>query len=181
MAGTSASGSSPYCSVEQFLRRYDRRSVAELLSDDLTPVALGDLEDRETLADLLAEASGLIESAACLGQRYLIDESRNDLAALTDNSAAFLAGMVAHLTMHVLWNRRPALMAPGSEPPLARKAEEFLERLRLGERVFGILESHQAAQLDADRETNAEVERRNGPVIIAQRFFGTRVNRELPG
>ncbi len=177
---SAASGNSSYCSPGQFLFHYDVRSVCELLSDTGTPVSQDDVEADEKLTAILAEASGEVESAACLGQRYVIDETRNDLAALTGNSAAFLAGMVAHLAMYSLWCRRPAMMMNVEPPPLFKKAEKFLEQLRLGERVFGILEAHKAAKLEAGADTAADVEARNGLVVEAGRLFGTRVNRSRP-
>lgn len=163
------------------MKRYDARSVAQMLSDDDTPVAAGDLATNETLQALLAEASGEIESAACAGQRYVIDDNRNDLASLTGNSAEHLAGMVAHLTAYLLWCRRPNFVTPGGPPPKAQEAKDFLERLRLGERVYGILEAHRSANLQAQLQTPAEVETRNGVEVQADRFFGTRVDRNQPG
>ena len=174
---TAASGSSAYCTVTQFLQRYDTRSVRELLSDTGTAVSTSAVADDTTLAALLKEASGEVEAAACAGQRYVINSSQNDLSSLTNNSAAFLAGMVAHLTMYRLWCRRPAMMANVPPPPLYDRAQEFLEQLRLGERVFGILENHEAAALDADQESQQDVEDRQGVVFNAARLFGTRVNR----
>lgn len=172
---TSASGDAPYCTVEQFLQRVDRRSVRQLLSDTGEPTSDGALEDSATLQALLKEASGEVEAAACAGQRYVIDSTRNDLAALTGNAAEFLAGMTARLAYHVLWLRRPN--PSGGLPADVQRALDFLEQLRLGVRVFGILENHQAAALDADVETSAQVESRGGLSVAASRFFGVRVDR----
>lgn len=152
--------------------------MAELLSDTGAPVADDDLDSDPALAAALAEASGEVEAAACLGQRYVIEEDRNDLAALTDNAAAFLAGMVAHLAMFRIWSRRPALLASREPPPLYERAERFLEQLRLGERVFGILESHRAADTDSEADSPSDVENRNGIVFQSSRLFGTRTNRQ---
>jgi hypothetical protein len=171
---TAASGSDPYCTATQFVSFFDERSVRELLSDDEAPVT-GNLDDNDALADILRSASGEVEASACAGQRYVINSSRNDLEALTGNSAAYLAYLVGCLAFNRLWLRRPNTQV--QLPPACEKADEFLERLRLGERVFGILENHQAAALAAEVETPAQVEARRGLVYSADRLFGRRVNR----
>lgn len=176
---TAASGSQPYCTVDQFFAFRDERSVRQLLSDTGAAVT-GELSDNAQLATLLSAASGKVESAACLGQRYVIDSETNDLASLTGNSAAFLAKLVADLAFFDLWKRRPNPTAQQRMPPECEEAEKFLERLRLGERVFGVLESHEAAHVQANVETAARVVERNGVTVIADRFFGTRRNRLMP-
>jgi hypothetical protein len=88
--------------------------------------------------------------------------------------------MVAHLAIYILWSRRPNMNQGGKLPPMCQTAMDFLEALRLGERVLGNLENHQAAALDSVAETRSEVEDRNGVVTTASRFFGTRNNRLYP-
>lgn len=176
---TAASGSSAYCTAAQFIQRYDERAVRQLLSDT-GAAAGGSLSSNTVLAALLKEASGLVEAAACAGQRYVITDTQNDLSDLTGNSAELLAGLVAHITMYLLWSRRPNIKPGDRPPPTWVMATDFLEQLRLGERVFGILENHQAAALDSVVETRGDVETRNGVTIIADRFFGTRSNRLRP-
>lgn len=173
---TPVSGSSAYCSAAQFLVRLDERAVRQLLSDSGAPV-VGALADNDTLTALLMEASGMVEAAACAGQRYVITATRNDLSSLTGNSAQMLAGLVSRLAFFLLWSRRPNQDAGGRLPPGCQDALDFLEQLRLGERVFGILENHQAAALDSSVESRADVESRRGVVVEAQRYFGTRNNR----
>ena len=173
---TPASGSSPYCTTDQLVSCSDDRTVRQLLSDVGASVT-GDLDDNPTLNLFLGAASGLVEAAAATGQRYIVDAAGGDLAALTGNSKLFLAKMVADLALHDLWTRRKN-GKPGDRPPVnVERAEKFLEQLRLGERVFGILESHQAGALDTIEDTSADVERRRGVVVEATRFFGLRNNR----
>lgn len=174
---SAASGTDPYCSVDQLVGFVDERAVRQLLSDTDAPYA-GDLTESTVLASILRRSSGEVESAACAGQRYLIDDTRNDLADLTGNSAEFLAGLVADLAFFRLWSRRPNndLKLPAS----CEQAQEFLERLRLGERVFGNLEDQEAAAISADQESASDVLARGGPTVIAERFFGVRSNRYSP-
>jgi hypothetical protein len=173
---TSVSGLDPYCTVDQLLLFYDERSIRQLLSDTGTAVT-GSLTANEIVLEMLKAASGWVEAAACTGQRYVINSSRNDLAALTGNSAKMLAKMVADLAMFDLWSRRPNLRGGEKPPTKMQMSLDFFEQLRLGERVFGILENHQAAALDSVVETRRDVEDRNGVVTEAERYFGTRNNR----
>lgn len=173
---TPASGSSPYCTTAQLVSCSDERAVRQLLSD-VGAMVTGDLDDDPTLALFLGAASGLVESAASTGERYLVNADENDLTALTGNSKLFLAKMVADLALHDLWTRRKN-GKPGDRPPVnVERAEKFLEQLRLGERVFGILESQQSGALDTVVETSYEVDQRRGVIVEADRFFGRRNNR----
>lgn len=178
---TYVSGLIPYCTAEQFVQHAaDDRVVRQLLSDDTTPVT-GDLDDNELLTAILKQASGEVESAACAGQRYVINETRNDLLSLTYNSAEYLAAVVASLAFQRLtMRRRDALMQQARPTIDYEETQKFLERLRLGERVFGLLENHQASALDSVIETARQVEDRRGVTYTASRFFGTRNNRLQP-
>lgn len=175
---TAASGSQAYCTADQFVQfAADDRVVRQLLSDDDTPVT-GALSDNELLAALLRQASGEVESAACAGQRYVINSDRNDLETLTGNSAEYLAAVVATLAFNRLVNRRPSAGQNVQPTVDYNAAQDFMERLRLGQRVLGVLENQQAAALEADVETASQVEARAGVTYTMGRFFGRRNNRQ---
>lgn len=131
---TSISYSSAYCTNSEFLKRYDARTVGELLSDTGDVIDPVSLASDTTLTALLQQASGMVEAACFEGRRYDSD----DLTTLDGNSQALLRGLVADLGMWLLWNRRPDR---GSViPPQVTSSMEMLEQLRQGKRIFSLQE-----------------------------------------
>jgi hypothetical protein len=61
-------------SPAEFLRRYDRRRVAQLLADDGVPVEDDELEENETLQLLLLDSTQMLASAVMVGKRYSQDD-----------------------------------------------------------------------------------------------------------
>lgn len=143
---TPVSNTNPYCSAAQFLEHYDARPVGDYLSDTTGRLSPDEILTSPKLEALLKKASGLIESALLAGRRYRPD----DLLALTGNSATFLVGLTADLTMWLLLNRRPNRVGP--VPTQCQLALETLEQLRGGERILG-LESQVAAGETIDNVT----------------------------
>ena len=144
---TPITGSAPYCSPAQFLKRYDVRTVGDLLSDNnvrLTPsqvttaLTFNPITNPDTV---LAEASGWLESMIIKGQRYQIQDLLN-LAATPGNGAAFLARLVADGTMYLLYDRRPDRRA--NMPERVKAAHETYVALSRGEQILPFLETQEA-------------------------------------
>lgn len=169
MAKTPLSSATSYCTGAQFLMFYDPTAVAMLLSDDGTPVA--DPENDPTLAEFLQSASGKVEAACLVGGKY----APEDLAALTGNMAGFLAQLVADLAWGPLYRRRPNFTP--AEIPSEKEANQLLNALGAGTKIFGFVETVDAGVLELDEETTADVEERNMVTFQAQRYFGRRANR----
>ncbi len=178
---TPASGNSAYATIADFLARCDVNTVAQLLSDTKVPLTAAQVAVSATLTDLLQEASGEVEASATVGQRYRIDLNAtppiNDLAALTGNSARYLAGMVCTLALGKLYDRRPSRKQ--EEPQSCKIAREKLLALEEGKAVFGLIENQEAGNLQITIDSPAVVQQRRGPVVIASRFFGRR-SRQYP-
>lgn len=171
MAKTVATNASSYLSVAEFLKRFDWRVVADLVSDDGTRLAEASLPANTNLLAILDDASGDVESAAMMGGKY----SAADLAALTGVSQKKLFRIIADLAICYLYERRPdrEMKSPASMD----RTQAWLEKLVEGTRIFGFQETVDASVLDHDTETTDHVEARNLPTYIARRMFGTRANR----
>lgn len=179
MAKTPATSASSYCSAAEFLKRIDKRTVADLCSDTGTPVTEGALAANVNLLAALEDASGDVEAAALMGGRY----SNADLAALiTDDGvgAAKLRRIVSDLAIAYLFERRPSPDLD-RQPQAVERALKFLELLASGERIFGFQEVMDDGVMDDIKETPAIVEARNLPTYIARRLFGRRANRTSQG
>lgn len=172
MAKTVSSGSASYCTVAQFLAFFDSRTVGDLVSDSGSRVTAAQLTSNTTLGLLLQQASGELEAAALIGNRY----TSADLVALAaTNSGIFLASVVAGLAFRNLIRRRPDMEI--ATPPQVEEAEKCLQALSMGERIFGFQETMDSGETQEDTETSYDVDRRKMVSWHSQRYFGRRANR----
>ncbi len=177
---TPVSALTPYCSVAEFLTRYDWRPVMQLMSDDDSQDPLRNtLTDSTTtegarLLAILQDASGELETAALLGGRYTVA----DLQALTGNQVAYIRRITADLAIGRCFQRRPDLF--GQPPNQTQVAQQVLNALASGDRIFGLQETIDASHLEMTTNTEANVLTRNSMVVAAQEYFGRRGNRDGP-
>lgn len=170
---TFASGSASYAAASALTARVDWRTLAQLLSDTDTPLASqAAVEASARLATLMAAASGELEAACMVSNRYVVTSTRNDLDDLTGNSAEYRDDLICTLTLERLFRRRPALLEKISED--VKRAREALKDLREGQRIFGIVEVAQAGLTDHHEMTNADEDDRMGINVTAERLFGRR-------
>lgn len=170
MAQTPLTSSSTLLSASEFLKRCDKRTVADLVSDTGTAADVGTLSADTNLAAALLDATGEVEASAMKGGRY----RPADLAALTGAALGRLYRMITRLTLVYLYERRPDKGPPAE---LLKTVSEQLELLRQGEAVFGTDETYDASTMDHEVEVSSDVENRNGTTYQASRFFGRRSNR----
>jgi phage gp36-like protein len=164
---TPVSNASSYASGADFLQRYDARTIAQLVRDDSTQETIGSLPNDANLLTALQDASGMVESAVLVGNKYI----PTDLTTLTGNSANFLKRLVCDLVIR----RRPYIDRP--VPPQYEEALAWLERLRDGERVFGLQEVMNAGNSFTEFLIESDIETQNFATFQAERFFGIRSNR----
>lgn len=170
LAKTPLTASSAYCSVDEVLKRIDKRTVADLVSDTGEAVEANTLTTNAELLAAMLDASGEVEAAAMKGSRY----TPADLQALTGAAKARLCRILVRLTICFLYERRPD---KGPIPEVYKAALDQLEQLRSGEMIFGTVETHDAQTQDHAVETARNVENRDGTTYQARRFMGRRSNR----
>jgi phage gp36-like protein len=176
------SSGNAYCTPAQLLSIHDWNDVADLLSDkpanaDFTTSYKLTKQSLTTNADLdliLKAASGKIESACAVGGKYTPD----DLNALAGTvSGALLVELTADIAMWTLWNRK---QQKGDLPQRCQIAFQWLDELAKGERLFGTLDSFNAAHLRTSEMTAQDVRNRNGRVWQARRYYGRRADMHDP-
>lgn len=165
---TSRTSSTSYCSASELLKRVDRRTVARLCSDTTTPVVDAQLEGNANLDAALLGASGEVEAACLVGERY----SPTDLALLEGAALAFLQDIVAGLAITRLYRRRPN--PEMKEPAIAAEARAMLQQIRDGERIFGTDEHADAGVMQHDLMTQQDFETRFDRITAAEEYFGRR-------
>lgn len=145
-----------YADSDDLGNHFDATVLADLASDTGTPVA--DLSTDTRIAAALDAASGRVESALMVGGQY----TAADLSALTGNSQALLKELVCTLAMQILLRRRPGSRHDELYKPAIEETNEFLDRLRKGERVFGGSAEHvEAGQPSIDGPSTTTYERLN--------------------
>lgn len=175
---TYKSGLEPYLTPAEFVVRVDARAIGDRLKDDGTRVAAGSLASDPNLAVLLMQASGMVEAALTRGGRYTPGDSQNpgDLTLLTGNSKELLKGLVAGLTLMLIYNRRPDPTRPFG--PTIDWAMKTLQALEDGVLVFGIVESQQAGyRLPVLTPTGTAPTLQQTVTQGASRFFGNLSDR----
>jgi phage gp36-like protein len=161
-----------YATPSQMLTRYDARRLGDLVvdGDKTTPRATPtQLLSDPVLAEMLADASGLIDAALLVGGRY----SPADLATLAAVEAALptpsstfklLVRLTCDLAYGLLVRRRGLGMdlAPGYA-----EAAALLDRLSNGELIFDV-----AAVVEAGRTRVVQLSRQIGHLSTLTRVFG---------
>lgn len=162
---TNLTSSAPYCDGTTFIKIVDANAIADLVLDDGTREASPATHANVTQA--LLRASGEVEMACQVGKKY----SPTDLSGLEGAAQAALQGLVADLAFwHLLKRRYPMV-----EPTEAYKsAMETLERLRLGERIFGTEENSDAGLPNTTFRTQQEIDDLNLNTTMGRRFWGKR-------
>lgn len=121
----------PYATVTDLMSRKDPVLLGQLASDDPdTIVSADDLPTTQCVLDVLADASGEVDAACLIAQRY----TPYQLANLDGNSLNMLKRLVCTLAFTFLRRRRGF---EGEDLEEFKQALEMLEQLRKGERIFG--------------------------------------------
>lgn len=158
-----------YASAADMVVRYDVRTLGDLLTDDGLRQTPAQVAASATLASLLSDASGEIDAALRVGQRY----TAANLAALTGNSLALLKRITCQIAMRMIWERRPYLneMQEVAREDSQDKSRRMLEKLRKGEAIFDIADVPDAGLPSHDQPQLASIERLNLTVDHARRGY----------
>lgn len=152
-----------YATSADLIARCDPNLVAQLLGDDVNGApAIADLEDNANLTALLADASGQVEAALLVGQRYTTAQ----LDALTGNSLGLLKRITCTVAMAQLFERRPGVHVQTAQAYLER-ADKHLEDLRAGKRIFNVAENVAKQTPTINGPTSYAAETRN---LITERM-----------
>jgi phage gp36-like protein len=161
-----------YAEPSDLLARYDANVVADLCSDDGHSVPAEDLPTNANLLTALEDASGEVESAMLIGERYTVAQ----LEALTGNSLGKLKKIVCSIAMAALLERRPLVHVQDAEKLLER-AERYMEQLRTGMRLFNVTENVQTQLPTINGPTSIKYEELNLLPDRMRRYFPEQLTR----
>jgi len=151
----------------------DENTVSDLLSD--TGTYTGTLSTDTKLTALLQAASGAIEAACGVSNLYM----PTDLAALTGNTLVMLKELTCQLTMVLLVRRRPEKYGSEYWQAIRKEAEDYLDRLRRGERLFDDANKRMAGLPTIDGPTAIDYQTLNLIPSRTRNFFPS-VGQRLP-
>lgn len=164
---TPLSNSTSYCTPGEFLKRYDANQVGDLVSDGKVRVPATALLTDPNVQAALDTASGDVEAACLVAGKY----TPTDLAALTGVSQKLLYGIISDLAYWRLVVRR----YPGATiTDAAKGGMVMLERLRFGERIFGLQEQADAGLPASTFPTITQLYTPGFASMVARRYFGIR-------
>lgn len=166
---TFLSNPTSFCSPQQALQYTDVRRLGDLVQDGGVRVTQSALLTDPNFQAALNAASGLVESACLVGQRY----APSDLAGLTGVSQVYLQQLVAHLAYGLLEERR----YPNQPiPEMCKRAFDVLDALRNGKRIFSIVEAGQAGNLTVLDVDLSQIQFLDLATYQATRLYGHRGN-----
>jgi len=159
-----------YATPQDLIDRYDQRVLADLASDDGTP---GTVPTSRRISAALDAAGGQIDAACQAGQVY----SADDLAGLTGNARALLVDLVCELAMVRLMSTRLEKYGNDQVEAVRKRCEEYLDRLRRGERLFPLPAQLSAGTPRIDGPTAVDYQRLNLLPERARRYYPNRAGR----
>jgi hypothetical protein len=168
---TPISSLAPYCSTTDFQNRFDVGDIGRWISENPEePVSVAEFATNKKLLAALNGASGDVEAACLVGERYM----PGDLAALNGNSLDFLRDIVAWLAFDRLTNIHP-YAADHPKHYRVQWAEDVLQKLRDGIRIFAFQEQAKAGiTSDAHYLTQQDLLNRKNISVLARPYFGQR-------
>lgn len=129
-----------YATVNDFLDRFDSRVIGDLASEDGLNVPPGDLQDSSRLLTAIDDASGEIDAAVTIGQRY----TPAQLATLTGVGLAYLKRICCEIAYYYLLTRCLRAVSPDRVEAAAKRYDDVLKMLSNGQRVFALDEPREA-------------------------------------
>lgn len=160
-----------YADSDDLIARYDEQTLKDLASDTGDPVA--DISTDTAVTAALNDASGRVQSAVSVSRLY----SATELAALTGSSLALLKRITCELAMVFMLERRPEKYGDEYTRRLRQSSEDYLERLRKGERLFDVEVAKDAGLPSIDGPTTVDARNLNLITTRTQNFYPSKASR----
>lgn len=126
----------PLFDATDLLARYDARSIGQRVNDDGTAATAGEIPSNPRVLACMADAEGRLVMAATVGKRYTYAEL-STAASAGNPSGNAIKRLLCDLTWGLILKARglPAKEFESLAPAYA-EAEQILQLIRTGERVF---------------------------------------------
>lgn len=161
-----------YCDAAKLVEYFDNREIRSLLSDTGQSVD-GNLANDPKLAEMLKSASGRLEGACFVSENY----SAEELASMSENSLALAAEICANLTMGMLMRRRIGRVSLEQCQAITDHAEDYLQQLRNGARLFDVGRHAEAGKPSISWPTPVQLNDLNAITSRTQNFYPSAASR----
>ena len=135
-----------YATASDLAARFDANIIGDLASDTGESVPVDQLVNSSAVTVALADSSGQVDAALSVGKQYIVE----DLEDLTGTALALLKRIVCQLAMIYLMERRQENLGSERLKSMTEAVEEYLDKLRSGDRIFGIPANLDASLPDLD-------------------------------
>ena len=165
-----------FVTPSDMIERYDFRMLLRLCFDDDDKHNKSDLEESSVLITAIDDALGELKAALTVAQMYTPEQ----IARFTPDSQALARRIVCELALSFLYSRRGG-EARETIKELRFSSEEYLDKLRKGERIFSIrgsAEKERAGHPQLIEPTCVQLQNQNGIVHRAQSYFGGVAKRQ---
>ena len=163
-------------SASDMLARFDFRMLLRLCFDDDAAYDQTALEKSPILLAAISDACGEFRAAVSVAGMY--DEDQ--LGRLTEDSLSLAKRIICELAASFLYSRRGG-EARETVKELRASAEEYLDRLRKGERLFSLREDatkEKAGRPALEEPSVVELRNLNGVTQRARVYFGDVARRQ---
>ena len=157
-------------SADDMTARYDYRMLARLCFDDDVKHEKTDLANSEILDAALLDAEGELRAALSVAGMY--DLTR--FSKFTPESVALAKRIMCEIALAFLYGRRGGEARETIEK-IRASSEEYLDRLRKGERLFSLVKDdskEKAGQPELVEPTRVQLQYQNGIAHRARVYFG---------
>jgi phage gp36-like protein len=158
-----------FASSTDLTNRYDYRLIADLCSDEMTELTLGQVLAEAKVSSALDDAAGEIVVGLQTGGNY----KEEDLEELDGLNRSHLIRVNCDLAMCLLIQRRPNRINLETAEKICETARQHLNRLRKGENIFGIPEKIESGNLSVAHMSAVQLEGLN--------LIPDRMSRYFPG
>jgi hypothetical protein len=168
-----------YMTPAQWVYLSDANTLADLLSDSGTPVGLS---TSPVAAQLLSQASGHLLAACLVSGIYSPEDLQKIASNDGDPSQSLMFEIIGQLATVSAIRRRPEKMSSENAKALREEAENYLDLLRNGKRLFAVPGNPgniEAGQVEVDGPSLATMRQVNGITIRTRNYYPS-VAQRLP-
>jgi len=168
-----------YMTPDQWQLYLDGNSLADLLSDSGTPA---NIASSPAAYQLLSAASGHLLAACLVSGIYSADDLALVAANTGDPSQSLMFEIIGQIALVSLLRRRPEKGSAETTTSLREEAEQYLDLLRQGKRLFAVPGNSgniEAGQVEVDGPTLPTMRRVNGITIRTKNYYPS-VAQRLP-
>ncbi len=155
-----------YCTAADLVNYADEGLIRSQVTDTGQSLT-GDLAASPVIVEFIAAASGRLEAACLISKNYTVA----DLQAMSDNSKALARSITAQLVVASVLSRRVNPAQIDNIRAMREEAEDYLQHLRNGARLFDVDDHAEAGLPEAKFPTAQQIVDLNQITMRTRNFY----------